>query len=835
MTVTDSRSNQGPGILALRHDGFKEIGGSIDARTSILGCVVEGARSEYGHVHIAADEKTGKPKIGDLNGFIYWPPSGTATSRPIGEIACVFPVEVAARQQEVREFGADANVVFDPVKVGGRSFDPTLWAQPVNRVGAVDNFYAQLKTTQPAWMPKAPAGFQGVVIAGREENSQQEIFQSTDPRIVSAQAMPEYSSIVCEIDGVGEASKTRFGRMHSTLIVKQLPDVKGKVPLSTNGEYVAALQLGTCIDGTGRGAFSGSSMDAGLYGQANGANAFLGGAGGGPVTSGFSSGDKHAIAPGWNQGKLSTAALFQMSRRRDAPLDFDDYGEYPPQADYPSPGAAIPVYCSYDDRSFHYALDGRRVPGKWRWWTTSPVVVPLEPPVFGGDVNNRFVTNININININPPAQKPKITRIYQEVGMPSLHFLAIRKKGEQPFDHRFGNPNPAPGGSGDDASPPPQGIPGGNGAGPSTNGTGSLDRIIGSDPDNLPGTGPGSVDRLFGGDPPPTPIGGSGEPSYGLNGRPGAVDGSGVSPVPWIDPTERRRQRAADTLTPEEALPWHAVSPHVGVFHSIGAFANGVVSATFKKDDYYGDAATCNGTVWFTPPEILPDLDAAPSTTSATTLSIYNGLYEGVACGTAAKLGALTPSQTTGTGSDGWYLTSTGASGSVNLEVRYLDASGSARAGTGSHYGHWSPGTDSLYSLGTAAVRWLTLHADNVGALSAPVDALYATAATISGDLSTTGAIVSTRRVTGDTTLDATYDVVFADTDGGVITVTLPASPSNGRRYTIKNTGGSGNNLTIGRNSININGAASDLTLTDGQVKTLVYQTTEKWQTVNS
>ena len=749
MTVTDSRSNQGPGILALRHDGFKEIGGSIDARTSILGCVVEGARSEYGHVHIAADDKTGKPKIGDLNGFIYWPPSGTATSRPIGEIACVFPVEVAARQQEVREFGADANVVFDPVKVGGRSFDPTLWAQPVNRVGAVDNFYAQLKTTQPAWMPKAPSGFQGVVIAGREENSQQEIFQSTDPRIVSAQAMPEYSSIVCEIDGVGEASKTRFGRMHSTLIVKQLPDVKGKVPLSTNGEYVAALQLGTCIDGTGRGAFSGSSMDAGLYGQTNGANAFLGGAGGGPVTSGFSSGDKHQIAQGWNQGKLSTAALFQMSRRRDAPLDFDDYGEYPPQADYPSPGAAIPVYCSYDDRSFHYALDGRRVAGKWRWWTTSPVVVPLEPPVFGGDVNNRFVKNININININPPAQKPKITRIYQEVGMPSLHFLAIRKKGEQPFDHRFGNPNPAPGGSGDDASPPPQGIPGGNGAGPSTNGTGSLDRIIGSDPDNLPGTGPGSVDRLFGGDPPPTPIGGSGEPSYGLNGRPGAVDGSGVSPVPWIDPTERRRQRAADTLTPEEALPWHAVSPHVGVFHSIGAFANGVVSATFKKDDYYGDAATCNGTVWFTPPEILPDLDAAPSTTSATTLSIYNGLYEGVACGTAAKLGALTPSQTTGTGSDGWYLTSTGASGSVNLELRFLDASGAARVGTTSHYGVLvGAGTGSNVGLGkrtTSAVTdtatdLLTVATDNQSQRYTFAEKVGGYTANI--DLDTTGAV---------------------------------------------------------------------------------------------
>jgi hypothetical protein len=69
--------------------------------------------------------------------------------------------------------------------------------------------------------------------------------------------------------------------------------------------------------------------------------------------------------------------------------------------------------------------------------------------------------------------------------------------------------------------------------------------------------------------------------------------------------------------------------------------------------------------------------------------------------------------------------------------------------------------------------------------------------------------------------------DQLIVDTSSAAVTVTLPASPSVGEEVTfIDATGTFGsNNLTVGRNSSNINGSASDLTVsTNGAAFTLVY-----------
>jgi len=89
--------------------------------------------------------------------------------------------------------------------------------------------------------------------------------------------------------------------------------------------------------------------------------------------------------------------------------------------------------------------------------------------------------------------------------------------------------------------------------------------------------------------------------------------------------------------------------------------------------------------------------------------------------------------------------------------------------------------------------------------------------------------------RVTGATNLDATYCVVLVDTDGGAVTVTLPATPSaaNGDFFIIKNVGTSGNNATVDRNTNSINGANSNLTIKDGSATTLVWNSTEGWHEV--
>ena len=86
--------------------------------------------------------------------------------------------------------------------------------------------------------------------------------------------------------------------------------------------------------------------------------------------------------------------------------------------------------------------------------------------------------------------------------------------------------------------------------------------------------------------------------------------------------------------------------------------------------------------------------------------------------------------------------------------------------------------------------------------------------------------------------TPSATYttvngDQVLIDTSGGgigtAITINLPASPSIGNEVTFIDSGNNlaSNNLTVGRNGSNINGAASDLVVsTNASAFTLVYAT---------
>jgi hypothetical protein len=81
--------------------------------------------------------------------------------------------------------------------------------------------------------------------------------------------------------------------------------------------------------------------------------------------------------------------------------------------------------------------------------------------------------------------------------------------------------------------------------------------------------------------------------------------------------------------------------------------------------------------------------------------------------------------------------------------------------------------------------------------------------------------------------------DGYFADTTSSAFTVTLPAAPSAGDIVALSDyTGTWGtNNITVGRNSSNINGAASDLILnTNNTTATLIYvDGTEGWRVINT
>lgn len=92
--------------------------------------------------------------------------------------------------------------------------------------------------------------------------------------------------------------------------------------------------------------------------------------------------------------------------------------------------------------------------------------------------------------------------------------------------------------------------------------------------------------------------------------------------------------------------------------------------------------------------------------------------------------------------------------------------------------------------------------------------------------------AIAETHRIdSGDSpyTVTSTVDVLYCDTDGGAITVNLPAGV-NGQSVKIHNVGTSGNNITIdGNGAETVKGQATQ-TLIDAETLELTFETTEHW-----
>jgi len=90
---------------------------------------------------------------------------------------------------------------------------------------------------------------------------------------------------------------------------------------------------------------------------------------------------------------------------------------------------------------------------------------------------------------------------------------------------------------------------------------------------------------------------------------------------------------------------------------------------------------------------------------------------------------------------------------------------------------------------------------------------------------------IADTTRVTTTYTVLVTDHHVFADTDGGAFTATLPAGV-DGQVIKIMNTGTSSNLLTIAPNGADLLiGVNSNFTLYDGEALLIVYDSTEGWQ----
>ena len=110
--------------------------------------------------------------------------------------------------------------------------------------------------------------------------------------------------------------------------------------------------------------------------------------------------------------------------------------------------------------------------------------------------------------------------------------------------------------------------------------------------------------------------------------------------------------------------------------------------------------------------------------------------------------------------------------------------------------------------------------------------DAIYFTdSLEITGKFTTgSGRIKNTTRVTTTYTILVTDEVIFANTDSAGYTVTLPAGVE-GQTFIIKNTGSSGNTLTIAPNgSEHLLGANSNSTLSDAEDLEITYNATDGW-----
>lgn len=80
-------------------------------------------------------------------------------------------------------------------------------------------------------------------------------------------------------------------------------------------------------------------------------------------------------------------------------------------------------------------------------------------------------------------------------------------------------------------------------------------------------------------------------------------------------------------------------------------------------------------------------------------------------------------------------------------------------------------------------------------------------------------------------TSTDSPYTVtdtdyaVDVDTSGGAVTVTMPASPTNGRLVVVTKITTDANLLTIGRNGKKLQGASANVTTTSGSIPSYTWQ----------
>ncbi len=168
-----------------------------------------------------------------------------------------------------------------------------------------------------------------------------------------------------------------------------------------------------------------------------------------------------------------------------------------------------------------------------------------------------------------------------------------------------------------------------------------------------------------------------------------------------------------------------------------------------------------------------------------------------------------------------------------------FVQTPGSVTAHASSHA---TAGSDPVSAASIGAAATSHTHAESevtnlvtdLAAKAPTASPTFTGTVTLASQVSTGG---QTRNVTTKATADSPYAiaatdyVILANTSGGNLTLTLPASPTQGRWIEIKNISGGVNTLTVDRNGKNIDGAAANFTTTTNNLaRTFVYDSTYHW-----
>lgn len=627
----------------------------------------------------------------------------------------------AGRPQNAFAFAFPAIVVRhdDLQTTFGRGGDVAV--KVLRRPWEADDRLATLKTDHAPTMNRPPAGSIGIVLAAQEESEQLELFIS--PQTQAALIAPwrggayEHGTIVYDLDEKGALDPIKNGRIQHHLRVTH-----------AEGEWQPSINMSaTGKSPGGHGlcwwAAAGDDKSVVAGAAAKGIAAWLSVEMGGPLHPGHPTKDKHragtnADGEPTQPVHVNIDALFYQDELRDGPKEHGpDYPDVEP-TDWPH---LTHVYEGFDKRR-----------GRWRRWTSVPLSRPVpfipkrppddEPPVPVPKLPDPVPHPIphgglGIGQPTDPSQGVGSPAMLGVELGLPSLSFTGTRHRDSQAGQGLYGEP-------GSDIALPPLAF-----ARPAA----SDETTASAEPETF-----SPIENEF-------------------RGR-----------------SRRRKAFEADNnglpySLSKEALDRGGPAPLSAHIFALPSVSNGAWDYKALPGQGHGHGTAAAAGLVIAPGGVLGD---GPDDQSAWAGKLAVLAYGGQFGGTPASLGIGSYDQIAGDWYDGAVLSLDGAAGARNMRLDFRDDAGVARVGTFSHFGHFTPGTDSAHALGTAAVRWSTLHADNVGALSAPADAGFFTAASIGALtlLASTPAEITTDLADVAIAAGASVLRFTADTDGHAI-----------------------------------------------------------------